>query len=186
MDKRDIYEHLAKIYLDASSKKKIKSNNYQGFKGLFFASIAIVLTLSLSLVAVLNKDKAVKGENALFVSLDAVKINFNFDPAKKETYSIDLRNLNLSKYKAVAFSLKKATYEGKITLRVELANHFKERSEVYIRDIPHKWQEYKINFSDFSKINDWSEVSKLSFIVEQWNAKENSGVLYIDNIRFLH
>lgn len=185
MDKKDIYEHLAKIYLDASSKKKVKASHYQGFKGYFIASIAVVVVLGAALFSFINRDTNLKSENALWVSLDAVKINFNFDPAKKEAYTIDLKNLNLNRYKAVAFSLKKSGKDGIITLRVEMLNAFKERSEVYLKNVPSQWQDYKIKFSDFSKINDWSSLSNLSFVVEQWNANDNKGVVYIDNIRFL-
>ena len=46
-----------------------------------------------------------------------------------------------------------------ISLRVEFTNAFRERSEVYLRNIPHKWQTYKINLTDFKEIMDWSGMS---------------------------
>ncbi|RJP28742.1 MAG: hypothetical protein C4533_02840 [Candidatus Omnitrophota bacterium] len=185
MDKKDIYEHLAKIYLDASSKRKKKDTRYIRFKALFFVSLCFVFILGTTLIVGVLKEKPNKSELALLLSVDAAKINFNFNPAKKETFTINLNKLNLGRYKAVAFSVKKATYDNKISLRVDLGNNFNERSEVYLRDIPHKWKEYVLNFSEFKSISDWSEMKDIAFSVEQWNAEKDSGVIYIDNIRFL-
>ena len=57
MDKKDIYEHLAKIYLDASSNKKKKSAAQPGiFKNLFIVSIVFIVALSaLSIKTLQNK-----------------------------------------------------------------------------------------------------------------------------------
>ena len=50
MDKKDIYEHLAKIYLDASSNKKKKpAVQPRIFKNLFIVSIVFIAALSGSL-----------------------------------------------------------------------------------------------------------------------------------------
>lgn len=185
MDKKDIYEHLARIYLDASSQKKKKGKENKRFKIISLAGIALVFALSIWVFNGLHKDKALKSQIQLLVSLGPTKINFNFDPAKKETYSITLNKLNLTKFKSIGFSVKRENYFDRISLRVELTNNFREKSEIYIKDIPHKWQEYKIDFSQFRNINDWSEMTDLSFVVEEWNTKENAGVVYLDNISFL-
>jgi hypothetical protein len=183
MDKKDIYEHLAKIYLDASSKKQKQSRTYPRIlKGPFLiGTLSLLAILALGL-AFLAKNKPFNSRVALVLSADALKINFNFDPAKKEIYSLDLNKLDLTKYKALTFSLKKANFQDTISLRVEFTNSFKEKSEVYIIDVPHKWKDYKINFSDFKKISYWNEMVNLAFAVEEWNAKSNTGVVYIDNI----
>jgi hypothetical protein len=186
MDKKDIYEHLAKIYLDASSKKKKKGKFYPNlFRNLFFVSIACVFVLSGLLFFSYLKNKPLKSEIALLLQNDAAKINFNFNPAKKESFTVSLNNLNLSRFKALGFSLKKANFRDKISLRVEFCNAHNETSEVYLRDIPHKWQDYKINLSEFRHISDWSAMHSLSFVVEEWNTVEDKGIVYIDNARFL-
>lgn len=186
MDKKDIYEHLAKIYLDASLKKKKKTKKYSPIKKSFFISIIVISGLSLLLLTLLNLRKNyLNSEVALILCPDVVKINFHFDPAKKETYSIDLNKLNLTKFKALGFSVKKAVLQDNISLRVEFVNSFKEKSEVYIKDVPHKWHDYKIPLSDFKNISNWSELSKLSFIVEEWNVREKKSIVYLDNVRFL-
>jgi hypothetical protein len=186
MDKKDIYEHLAKIYLDASSKKKKRNKAYPKlFQNLFIVSIFVVIGLTTTLFSSSSKKQALNSETALVLQNDPAKINFNFDPAKKEIYSLNLNRLNVSRSKALGFSVRNISPKDKITLRVEFTNAFKERSEVYLRDIPSRWQDFKINLSEFKNITDWSEMTLIAFSVEEWNAAQKKGVVYIDNVRLL-
>jgi len=196
MDKKDIYEHLAKIYLDASLKRKNKVKKFPAFKYLFVVSLLVIVTLSISLIFSLNKDKfqasnaqqnkTIKSELALVLQPDVVKINFNFDPAKEEAYSVNLNKLNLTRFKTLGFSVRKADYEDNIILKIIFTNTLNEKSEVSIANIPaYKWMESKINLCDFKNITDWAGMSTLSFTIDIWNTKEKKGIAYIDNIRFL-
>jgi len=186
MDKKDIYEHLAKIYLDASSKKKKKAKPFT-LERHKFALIGLVLFFTVGAIYFggIVRSKPYHKEIALFLSESPTKINFNFDPAKKEVFSLNLNKLNLDKYKALGFSVKNVFFEEKLSLRIEFTNSFREKSEVYIKDIPRNWGEFKINLSDFKNIHNWSEMATLSFCVEEWNAKSKKGVVYIDNVRLL-
>jgi hypothetical protein len=185
MKKKDIYEHLANIYLDASAKKKRKVYKpSQIIQRILLISI-IILGFTLLFFTYANRNRNLDSDIALVLCFDPVKINFNFDPAKKEIYSINLNKMNLSKFKTLAFSLKKGDYRDGLSLRVEFTNTFQEKSELYIKHIPHKWQDYKINLSEFKNISMWSKMLNLSFIIEEWNTKEKRGVVYLDNVRFL-
>lgn len=186
MDKKDIYEHLANIYLDASSKRKKKDTHLLKLtKPVFVISLFLVFGISSIIFNNVHRNKPLNSETALFISTETAKINFNFNPAKKEVYSINLNKLDMHKFNAVGFSLKTKDYADTIALRVEFTNSFKEKSEIYIKNVSHKWHDYKINLSEFKKVTDWSKMSNLSFTVEEWNAKEDYGIVYIDNIRFL-
>jgi hypothetical protein len=186
MDKKDIYEHLAKIYLDASSQKKKKHKEFPAlFKCLFFASTAAVFIACGVLFLQFGRHNRMNSQIALVLAPDVVKINFHFDPAKSEIYSVPLNKLDLSWYKSLAFAVKKANPRDNISLRVEFASAYKEKSFTYLKDIPHNWKEYTLNFADFPGISDWSNMSGLSFIVEEYNAREKKGVVYVDNVRFL-
>lgn len=188
MDKKDIYEYLAKIYLDSSSAtKKKKPVLFHRYKNLLLISVPLVLILALSPVfrRYFSAKKGPESEVALLLLSEAAKMNFNFDPAKKETYSINLNKLNLVRFKVLAFALKKTNYSDNISVRVELTNAFKEKAEVYLKDIPNRWQEYKIPLSEFRGISDWSEMTDLSFILEEWNTRQKHGIVYIDNIKLL-
>jgi hypothetical protein len=184
MDKKDIYEHLAKIYLDTPSVKKKKSKSQsKDHKNFIIIAVAIVLGLSMLISARLYLHKPLEQGIALVLSTEPVKMNYNFDPAKKEIFSLNLNKSNLSRFNALGFSLKKSNYDDIISLRVEFTNVFNEKSEVYVKDIPNKWKYYELKFSDFKGITDWSEMSDVSFIIEEWNTRENKGLVYIDNVR---
>jgi len=184
MKKKDLYEHLANIYLDASSTKKKKIRSHTHITQRIFL-VSIIIAGSVLISTYLNRNRGLNSDTALVLCFEPVKINFHFDPAKKEIYTVNLNKLNLSKFKTLAFSVKKTNYHDDLSLRIEFSNIFKERSELYIEHIPYKWQEYKINFSEFKKISTWLEMSNLSFIVEEWNTREKRGVVYLDNVRFL-
>ncbi len=188
MDRKDVYDHLAKIYLDASSKTKRKKRHKDNPKitqGLFVAGALALLSLMLVFLLSARKNKDLTSEVALVFTPDAVKINFNFDPAKKEIYSLNLNNVNFKHYKVLAFLVRKADSTGNVSLRVELTNSFKEKSEVYLNNISQRWGDYRINLSDFKGISSWSRISELAFIVEEWNASSKKGIVYVDNIRLL-
>ncbi|MBU1727447.1 MAG: hypothetical protein KJ880_07445 [Candidatus Omnitrophica bacterium] len=186
MDKKDIYEHLAKIYLDASSKKDNKSKvDSVLIKNIFTGALIFLFGLGTTLVFFVPKNRSLNKEVELILAPEALKINFNFDPAKKEIFTLNLNKLDVSRYSKVGFAVKKANFQDNITLRVEFTSNYREKSEVYFRNIPHKWTDYKIDLSQFKGISDWSQMENLSFAVEEWNAREKKGVVYIDNVRLL-
>jgi hypothetical protein len=138
------------------------------------------------LLSDLNKYKSITSELALVLQSDIIKMNFDFEPAKEETYSINLNKLNLGRFRELGFAVRKANFQDKITLKVEFANAFNEKSELYLNEIPaFKWRDYRIKLTEFKNISDWSEMFNLSFIVENWNTKEKRGLLYIDDIRLI-
>ncbi|HOW42753.1 MAG TPA: hypothetical protein P5110_09060 [Candidatus Omnitrophota bacterium] len=186
MDKKDIYEHLAKIYLDNSSTStaKKKQETLEDYRLFIFIGIAILVVLGLLFLIPFSRHKPVRTENLIVLAPDAIRLSYNLHPAKKEIYSFDLQKANLSKFNVLGFALKKDHYADTISLRVELVNAFNEKSEIYIRDIPTTWKEYKILFTEFKSISNWSEMSSLSFVIEEWNTKENSGEILVDNVRF--
>jgi hypothetical protein len=186
MEKKDIYEHLASIYLDSSTKKKKKTKESHRFKNLFYTSLGALVVLALLLSVYVTKTKRIADTQvALLLQSEVSKINFDFDPAKKEIFSIDLKNLNLTRYKTLGFALKKANYHDSIALKVEFVNSLSEKSEIYVKYVHHRWQDFQIPLAGFKRISNWSNMTKLDFVVEQWNSSEKKGIVYIDNIRLL-
>ena len=188
MEKQDIYEHLAEIYLDASLTKKKKPRGW-ALKGIagWAAAGAAVLGFGFFFFSVPHKKPPVS-ENALLLSSNnPVKIIYNFVPGSKELSSLFLNNLNLQPFKSLAFSARSDAPAGSMpAVAVLIENKTGEKTLVYVRDAGRKWQEYVIPFSDFKPaVSDWTRVKSLSFIVEEWNSPRKKGVVYIDNIRFL-
>jgi hypothetical protein len=187
MDKKEIYEHLANIYLDASSKSSKKKRRLKPYPKPIRNTILVGLLLIFGLgsgaaYSHLNYRNQ-KTLTSLFLYQDAAKLNFNFDPAKKETFSLELKHLNLSKYKTLSFSARKGNPKDTLALKIEFVNRFNEKAEVYIKDVAGKWTNHTIDLARFARINNWDQMKTLSFSVEEWNAKEKSGIVYIDNIR---
>jgi len=186
MDKKDIYEHLAKIYLDASLKKQEKSKKYsRSVKYVVLAAMVFLFALSASVFYSILKKKPFDSEVSLVLLPDVAKINYHFDPARKEIFSLNLNKLDLTRYSTLRFFVKKANYNNVISLRVEFTNNYKEKSEIYFKDLPARWQECTLNLSDFKHISDWSQMSNLAFAIEEWNVQEKRGIVYIDNVRVL-
>jgi len=188
MDRKDIYEHLAKIYLDASSKTKRKKRrkDYSWvIRGLFVAGIVALLSVMSVFLVHLRNNKLLGSKIALVFAQEAVRMNFNFSPAKKESYTLNLNNLNFKPFRTLAFSVRKAEAQRNISLKIGLANSSRETSEMYVRNIPNSWQHYRINLSDFKGISNWSKISELSFVIEEWKVSSKKGVVYINNVRLL-
>ncbi|MFA5411648.1 MAG: hypothetical protein WC321_07350 [Candidatus Omnitrophota bacterium] len=192
MDKKDIYEHLAKIYLDASSKKKKSTKKNKNPKALFFTGLALIFIFSAISLSFFAKTKNagskpnVTSEFVFVLEPDIVRMNFNFDPVKKELYALSLNKLNLASFKALRFSARKADFDAKVVLKVEFTNAAKESSEILIADLTSfKWQDYKIPLSAFKNIKDWHEIESLSFAVEEKDTKNKKGIVYIDSVRLL-
>ncbi|MDD5130733.1 MAG: hypothetical protein PHS66_06800 [Candidatus Omnitrophica bacterium] len=191
MNKKEIYEHLANIYLDASSKSSKKKHRFSYYPktalGAFLIGSVMILGVG-SFFAYSNRhhqNQSQSGETALFLYQGATKINFNFDPATKEMFALNLKHLDLSKYKFLGFSIRKTNPKDIISLRIEFTNRFNEKSEIYIKDIGSKWADHKISLSRFGRMEYWTQMKELAFSIEEWNAREKSGIVYLDNIRVL-
>jgi hypothetical protein len=189
MEKKDIYEHLAKIYLDTPLRREQNTKEKpRESKHIVFIGIGVVLVVFLFLVSFAltrGKNIPVTSHVSHVLHPEVIKIGFNFNPSQKQLFTINLNKQNLVFYKVLEFSGKKSNYMDSLALRVEFVNSFNERSEVYIKDLSSKWQAFKINLDDFKNINDWTEMSSVSFIIEEWNVLNKDGAVYLDNVRLL-
>lgn len=185
MKRKDLYEHLANIYLDASSSRRKKFREFSKIFQKVLLTTSVLAGLGLVFFNLYSRNQSLNNNIALVLCVEPVKINFHFDPAKKEIYTVDLKSMDLTRFRALAFTVKKTDYRGPMNLRVEFTNRFRERSEIYLKDIPYRWKEYRIDLSQFRKISNWLDMSSLSFIVEEWNVSQKRGIVYLDNIRFI-
>ena len=99
MDKKDIYEHLAQIYLDSSVKKHPKAHAFAPviFRNLFVVSAVCIVTLIGTLIFTVSRRKSpYNSEVAMILAPDVLKIHFDFNPAKKEIYALNLNKLDLT------------------------------------------------------------------------------------------
>lgn len=188
MDKKDIYEHLANIYLDNYRERKGKAKTNRTFRfnrAFIFGSLIITVFLIISVISFQSLKSVYHKQLALIIQPSAIKMNYNFESTKKEICSFDLKSMDLSRFKAVGFSARKAYPSDVVYLKVELANSFRERSGVYIKDLSNNWHDFRIALSDFKDIRNWYKMSELSFVVEEWNVKSKKGIVYIDNVKVI-
>ncbi len=186
MERKDIYEHLAHIYLDTPARKKIiLQPKLNSNKPLLIINIVGISLIAILTTFILYKKNQNLITSATFLQPEMIKLNFDFDPAKKQSYSINLKKMDLSASKSLGFSLKKSDPKNSIALKIEFTNSFRERSEIYITDVSAQWKTYTIPLSKFKNISDWSDMQDLSFIVEEWNSKEKGGALYLDNVNLI-
>lgn len=185
MEKKEIYEHLARIYLDASLKYKKKKK----FSPFLFFSLTGIAVIFLSIFIVFKflplKLNPSDYQVALTLTYEPIKVNFNFNPVKKEIFTLPLNNMNLENFKILSFRIRKSDFYDNIHLRIEFVNSFNEKGVVYIDNILNKWKEFNISLKDFKGITYWSEMQELMFIVEEWNSIQKSGRIYLDDIKLL-
>ncbi len=183
MERKDIYEHLAHIYLDTPARKKvIPQPKVNSNKPLLIINIVGISLIVLLIFLNLYKKNQNLITNTTLLQPDLVKLSFDFEPAKKQSYAINLNKMDLSTSKSLGFALKKSDPKNSISLKVEFANSFREKSEIYIRDIQPRWKTYTIGLSEFKNISDWSDMRELAFIIEEWNSTEKGGALYLENV----
>ncbi len=188
MEKKDIYEHLANIYLDTTLKRPINLKKTTLPKRIIFISAVLVFCLAAAVIFLLARTRKPAFSQVSLVVLPGLqKINYAFDPVRKEAYAIDLKGLNLAGYRALGFSIRKDGYEAQaeVTIRVEILSTYKEKSEIYLAKIPSSWQEHLLALKDFKTISDWSDLKSLAFVIEEWNVQNKRGSVYIDNVRFV-
>jgi hypothetical protein len=186
MDKKDIYEHLARIYLDTPAVKKKKSKvPAKDHTSFLIIGIAIVLGFSLLITARMYLYRPLKHEYSFVLAPDPIRIPFAFNPGSKQVFDFDLNGSNLSRYSALEFTAKRSNYDDFVALRVEFTNRFKERSEYYVKDLPSRWHKVRIRLDEFKGVSDWNEMQSLSFVIEEWNTRDARGSVYIDNVRFV-
>jgi hypothetical protein len=190
MDKKDIYEHLAKIYLDttpATGKKKAALSTAKRKRVYLFAAIPFIAGILIFPLLVSFRGHPILpfSSTSMLISADTIKMAFDLETAKKQAYELNLKELNLNDYKVLAFALRDSNYNDTLSFRVEFTNAFKERSEIYVTGISNKWKECRLNLADFKGITDWSEMNGMSFVVEEWNTRDRKGIIFIDDVRFL-
>jgi hypothetical protein len=185
---KEIYEHLAEVYLDSSrNKNKNHPNNKSLFRNPFKVGIGVVVCFVFVLTVIIFARKSAphKSQLALVLEDDTRKIDYDFNNTKKKVAIYDLRNMNLLGFKSLGFRLRKGNYQDNLHMRVEFISNFGEESGIYIKQIPTRWQNYTVELTEFKDISDWVRMRQLLFVLEEWNAQAKKGNVYIDNVQFL-
>ncbi|MBM3251781.1 MAG: hypothetical protein FJZ11_03260 [Candidatus Omnitrophica bacterium] len=189
MTREEIYEHLAKVYL---GKKKNKKKNYNLTKIILF--INLILLILLPAIFFIKTNKAViaikqeKQEESVSLALNYYPLrlvyNFKENSPQVRNFSLYLPSINLENSDSLKFSIRGYRNGFPRIIKIALENRKKEKSVYYLDDINTKWQNITIDLSEFKEISDWTNITKLSFIIEAWNTDNNKCSVLIDDVRF--
>lgn len=186
MNKKDIYEHLANIYLDAAQKRRVRVQSPQ-LKNQLFVTLSISLVASLTVITFVINPNIFTRQSAkdLIVFTNTIKLNNDINPVDHNIHNIDLQRKSYKHFTTLQFKARKTNFPNKVRLRIEMLNPQKQRASVYVNNITTKWQTYSVTLKDFKQITDWSKMLKLSFIMESNTIEPHKHNLLINEIKFI-
>ena len=181
--RKDEYEHVVSTFFDIK-KKRFKAKNIS----VYIIAVVFVLLVSVGVVFILVNSK--KFSQSFYISSDKLPLTIAYDfneagKGKLRSASFDLEEIDVSRYKYVAFLLRtqnKSRIDSSI--RVQIENAFSEKDSKFISGVNEKWQEHSFSLSTFEHINDWSKVKSLTFVIDEWNVGNKKDILHIDEIHF--
>jgi hypothetical protein len=182
--KQDVYEHLAKTFLDKKKKKKPSKNI------LVFIAISVVILIFLLSTATFFLTKKKFFSRSLYVLNEnsPTVIEYDFSSlglSKTKALSFNLNNIDLSKYNFLVLSIRtKENTRISSTIKTQIENALLEKDAQYISGINQKWQKVSLPLANFKLIKDWSKVKALVFMVEDWNVSNKKDSIIIDDIHF--
>lgn len=184
-NKSHIYEQIAQVYLDKKKKNKKQDFLFKTMIGLGVFLGFLILVFASFQVKSKQVSLALVSESLSFDKDTIIRLNFDFNKFDNETYSLDFENLDLTKYSAIGFYVRKARLTGVVNLKIEVEDASKHKSSFLIQKVQNSWQEYKISLKEFKDIKNWRKITKVSFSVEDWLTQEKNDVVYIDRVKFL-
>lgn len=199
MRNKEIYERIADTYLGKNNNKK---NNSQRKKKKWFIYLTVINVLILFTVFFLFRHKMISaldrlapaqqraaGSASVYILSQRYPIKLTYDlippslGVKNFTFSLPL--VDAGRFSFLKLRVRgDANFGFTTVLKIDLKNQRSEKDSYYLKGILDRWQDFSIGLSEFKNITDWSNIGELSFIFEDWNVSEKTGILYIDNIRF--
>ena len=189
MNREDIYDHLAQVYLGKTKKEEKKKK--QQFNAWLLINVVTTVVIFASvfygMTAFFTHKKPVL-QNRVVYSLHngfvQMEYNFNKGIDPKKELSLSMPNVDASKYSALKFSIRSKEEGTPGMIKVVIANNLNEEAYYYVQGINMNWMETEIPLSEFKQITDWSNLNDIAFVVESWNVDDKTGVVLIDDICF--
>lgn len=202
MEKKDMFEVLAKTYFDHSKVEKTGSKEGTSKEGkvsktsedfspkkikyhliLFNILIFGIILFGIRYYFLPSKT----GGNGSVISNQRLHpITFAFDfskPGNEVVYDVDLDSEDLSQAKNMVFKIRfDSGTNHAVIVRVE--NGFRERAEIPITGLNSDWAEVVIPLDEVYGISSWRDIRKVSFVLYKWNLASEKGAVFIDEMRF--
>ena len=190
MQRDEIYDHLAQVYLGKRSKKAEEKNKKELSAWLLiniFITLIIFTSAFYGLTAFLTQKSSFLKKNIIFslhngpVTL-AYNFRQSFTPVKE--LSLSIPPIDPSKYHHLHFSVRAKEEGSPGVVKVVLRNRKEEIAFYYVEGITLDWQDVDIPLEKFQYITDWTSLKDISFVLESWNVNKPQGLILIDEICF--
>jgi len=189
MNRDEIYDHLAKVYLGKKSsvqEKKKKKLNAAWLMMNILITLFILVSSFYGFTAFLNRQQ-VDLKNRVVYSLNnnpiriAYNLDYPFPPIK--TFSLSVPSRDISKFSKLNLSVRGMDEGYPGVVKLVLSNQKNEKATYFIEDVELGWQHLTIPLEKF-KMTDLTSVTDVAFVLESWNVQNKSGIVLIDDISF--
>lgn len=189
MNRDEIYDHLAQVYLGKRGKTEIKKKKqFNAWLVINIFITAIIFTSAFyGLTAFLTHHNS-SLQSRIIYSLHngPVRIEYDltgsFPPVK--TFAVNVPTVDASKYDKIQFAIRGKEEGVPGVVKVVVKNRLNEEASYYIQGVGLDWQEFSISLDEFEEITDWSNLIDISFVLESWNIDDKKGLVLIENLCF--
>ena len=189
MNRDDIYDHLAQVYLGKRTQKdEQKQREFNAWLIInIFITVIIFSSTFYGLTAFLtHRNSGLESRIIYTLHKGPIRFDYNltdeFHPVK--TFSLNVPPIDAAKYSKIQFSIRGKEEGTPGIVKVVVKNRRNEEASYYVQGVGLNWQEFKIPFDEFKQITDWSDLTDISFVLESWNVEDQKGLILIDNVCF--
>ena len=189
MNREEIYDHLAQVYL--GKKEESDAKKKQQLNAWLVINICITLIIFVSvfygLTAFLTQHGAALKSNVMFsLNRGTIRVEYNFKDSfsPTKTFSLSIPEIDASKYNCIEFAIRGKQEGVPGVVKVVVTNKRNEVSSYYVQGVNLNWQNISIPLEKFPQISDWSSLTDISFVLEVWNVDKKKGIVLIEDVRF--
>ena len=194
MKSSHLYNRIADTYFtnkeERTERKAADRKRSVLFISIGISGLVIFLLILFSFNGVFSKTPSVKThKKSLSVLGNILPLRLDYEFAttseKIKGITLDLPEIIIADYDMLEFALRGDRQKGFSSLiKIELESRRKEKKSFYLRGIEARWKTFKIPLQQMNTLSSFSELSRISFIVEGWNIDNEQGRILIDKINF--
>ena len=188
MNRDEIYDHLAKVYLGKREvvepkKPEVRPNAWRVINLVITAFILTSVVYGLTAFLTQRRD-ALKSRVIYALNNSPIRLTYSVGGKypQVQNLTIAVPDMDVAKYSRLNLSLRSLAGNPGM-LKVVVRNAREEEASYYLEGIGGRWQDYSISFERMN-LTDWKSIKDISFVVEAWNAKDPAGTVLVDNITF--
>lgn len=189
MNRDEIYDHLAQVYLGKRSKaEEQKKKQFHAWLTINIVITVVILASAFyGLTAFLNQKVSSFEKSILFALHNGPsRMEYDFeDPfPPTKSFSLSIPRMDVTKYSRINFAIRAKEEGSPGIVKIILKNQKDETAYRYIQGIDLKWKEYSIPLEEFKQITDWTNLTEVTFILESWNVDKPKGMILIGDVSF--